>query len=309
MADKTFSLATDSMQLQVDGGITESDGIFSVPLTMARHMVQDYAGLKVLKPATELEAAVPFTDKMPVTRAHPESGIVTARDEVYGFITNPLFENDELRGILQTADKDLVADIKSKKLTGLSLGFFCNVERKTGTFGDAAYDAVQTDIFPNHIALLEGDLGRCSLADGCGIHTDSKKKIDSPPDLIGKLDTAIGMAESEYGNNTLKDLLIEIKEMVVAGSPAGDSAAIAKVTAERDTLKEDLRAIIQTEKDSIIKELTAMQDAKTADDLNKLDLADLKKELDMVKELRTGRLSFKQTDKGGKSAIDDAYSK
>ena len=51
MADKIFSLATDSMQLRVDG-ITESDGIFSVPLTMARHMVQDYAGLKVLKPAT-----------------------------------------------------------------------------------------------------------------------------------------------------------------------------------------------------------------------------------------------------------------
>ena len=270
MADKTFSLATDSMQLQVDGGITESDGIFSVPLTMARHMVQDYAGLKVLKPATELEAAVPYTDKMPVTRAHPESGIVTARDEVYGFIVNPLFENDELRGILQTADKDLVADIKSKKLTGLSLGFFCNVERTPGTFGDAAYDAIQTDIFPNHIALLEGDLGRCSLADGCGIHMDAKPTPEPTPDIASEL---------------------------------------TRVTAERDALKEDVRAIIQTEKDAIIAQLTAMQDAKNADDLNKLDLADLKKELDMVKELRTDRLSFKQTDKGGKSVVDDAYSR
>jgi hypothetical protein len=251
MADKTFSLATDSLQLQVDS-ITESDGIFSVPVTIARHMVQDYSGLKVLKPATELEAAAAYMDRIPVTRDHPDSGIVTDRAQVYGFITDPLFENDELKGILQTADKDLAADIKSKKLTGLSYGFFCNVERNPGTFGDAAYDAVQTDIFPNHVALLEGDLGRCSLADGCGIHTDAKK-IDSPSDLIGKLDTAIGMATNEYGNNALKDSLAEIKEMIIAeGASTGDSATLARVTAERDALKADLRAIIQTEKDTII---------------------------------------------------------
>ncbi len=267
MADKTFSLATDSMQLQVDG-ITESDGIFSVPVTIARHMVQDYSGLKVLKPATELEAAAAYMDKIPVTRDHPPSGIVTDRAEVFGFITNPLFENDELKGILQTADKDLAADIKDKKLTGLSYGFFCNVERTPGIFGDAAYDAVQTNIFPNHVALLEGDLGRCSLADGCGIHTDTKPTPEPTPDTAPEL---------------------------------------AKVTAERDALKADLKAIVQTEKDAIIAELTAMQDAKTADDLNKLDLTDLKKELDMVKELRTDRLSFSKGKKPGMSAIDAAY--
>jgi len=306
MADKTFSLATDSMQLHVDG-ITESDGIYSVPVTIARHMIQDYSGLKVLKPATELAASVAYMDKLPVTRAHPDSGIVTDRAEVFGFITDPLFENDELKGILQTADKDLVADIKSKTLTGLSYGFFCNVQSTPGTFGDAQYDAVQTDIFPNHVALLEGDLGRCSIEDGCKIHVDSKK-IDSPPDLIGKLDTAIGMAENEY-NSTLKDLLIEIKEIVTATPPAGDSAALARVTAERDAFKADLEAIIKTERDALITELTAMQDAKTKEDLEKLQLDELKKELDMVRELRTDRLSFGKGKQSGKSAVDDAYDK
>jgi hypothetical protein len=138
---------------------------------------------------------------------------VTDRAQVYGFITDPLFENDELKGILQTADKDLVADIEDKKLTGLSYGFFCNVERTPGTFGDAAYDAIQTDIFPNHVALLEGDLGRCSLADGCGIHMDSKEPKAPEP------------------------------------TPDAADATLARVTAERDALKADLEAIIKTEKD------------------------------------------------------------
>jgi hypothetical protein len=276
MADKTFSLATDSMQLQVDG-ITESDGIYSVPVTIARHMVQDYNGLKVLKPATELAAAVAYMDKIPITRDHPDAGIVTDRAQVYGFITDPLFENDELKGILQTADKDLVADIEAKKLTGLSYGFFCNVERTPGTFGDAAYDAIQTDIFPNHVALLEGDLGRCSLADGCGIHTDSKET--KPP------------------------------EPTPEPTPDAADATLAKVTAERDALKADLEAIIKTEKDALIAELTAMQDTKTKDDLEKLKLDELKKELDMVKELRTDRLSFKKGGQPAKSAVDAAYDK
>ena len=306
MADNSnLSLIIDSLELSTDG-MQEKDGILSVPATVAKHLIQDYDGLKVLKPAAELEAAAAFADGIPITRDHPNAGIVTDRGEVLGFLKDPLFENDELKATLEIADKDLAADVKAKKLTGLSIGFFCNLDRTEGTVGDAKYDAVQKDIFLNHVAVVNE--GRCSIADGCGFHTDSVKKIDSPPDLIGKLDTAIGTATNEY-NNDLKDLLIEIKEMVTSG-PTGDSAALTKVTAERDALKADLEAIIKTEKDALIEELTSMQDAKTKEDLEKLRLDELKKELDMVRELRTDRLSFsKGNGNGGKSAIDDAYDK
>jgi hypothetical protein len=264
MADKTFSLATDSLQLHTDG-ITESDGIISVPATIAKHMIQDYDGLKVLKPATELEAAAGYADGIPVTRDHPPAGIVTDRGEVLGFLKSPLFENDELKGILEIADKDLATDVKDGKLKELSVGFFCNLDRSEGTVGDAKYDAIQKDIFLNHVAVV--DAGRCSLADGCGIHTDSK--------------------------------------------PAPDTASeLATITAERDALKTELEKTVKIEKDAIIAELTSAQDAKTADDLSKLKLDELKKELDMVNELRTDRLSFgKEHDSEGKSAVDDAYAK
>lgn len=267
MADNSnLSLIIDALELSTDG-MQEKDGILSVPATVARHLIQDYDGLKVLKPAEELEAAARFADGIPVTRNHPNAGIVTDRGEVLGFLKNPFFENDELKGILEIADKDLAADVKSGKVIGISPGFFCNLDGTPGTIGDAKYDAVQKNIFLNHIATLEGDLGRCSIADGCGFHMDSKPAPDLAPELT-------------------------------------------RVTAERDALKADLEAIIKTEKDALIAELIAMQDAKTKDDLEKLDLANLKKELEMVRELRTDRLSFgKDHGKDGKSAIDDAYAK
>lgn len=309
MADKPkFSLITDSMELKVDA-LTEKDGITSVPAVIAKDLVQDYSGLKVWKPAAELEAAARFADGIPITRGHPSVGIVTDRGQVLGFLNDPVYENDELSGILNIANKDLAADVKDGKLKGLSIGFFCNLDETKGTIGDAHYDAIQKDIFLNHVAIV--DEGRCSIEDGCKFNMDA---VDSPPDLIGKLDTAIGMATNEWGDNKLKDLLVEIKEMITSGDTTGDAAdatiqaKIDAITADRDALREELETIIKTEKDAIIVELTAMQDAKTKEDLEKLKLDELKKELDMVRELRTDRLSFRGT-QSGRSAVDDAYAK
>lgn len=308
MADKPKFSLIDSMKLNTDA-MTEKDGILSVPAVIAKHLIQDYNGLRVLKPAEELEAAAMFADGIPITRGHPQSGIVTDRGEVLGFLNDPLYENDELSGILNIADKDLAADIRNKTLEELSIGFFCNLDRTAGTIGDAKYDAVQKNILLNHVAVVAD--GRCSIEDGCGFQTDAKGATDSPPDLIGKLDTAIGMATNEWGDNKLKDLLTEIKEMITAGTgdAATDEVLKAKldaVTADRDAIKESIESIIQAEKDALIAELTAMQDAKTTEDLKKLKLDELKKEIEMVRELQTDRLSFKNSQKG-KSAVDDAY--
>lgn len=289
--------------------ITEANGILSVPATIARHLIQTYGDLKVLKPAGELEAAAKYADGIPITRDHPPAGIVTDRAEVLGFLRDPLFENDEIKGILEIADKDLAADVKDGTLTGLSIGFFCNLDHTKGTVGDSDYDAIQKDIFLNHVAVVP--VGRCSTEDGCGFH------IDSPTDLLGKLDTAIGMATNEYGSSTLKELLMEIKEMVKE-TPAGDTkpetdVALEAVIAERDLLKAErdgltkqLTEVVQVEKDAMIKEITDAQTSKTKEDLERLKLDELKKEVEMVRELRTGRLSFKRDNKS-MTDIDKAY--
>lgn len=310
MAEKPkLSLIIDSMELQIDR-MQEKDGILTIPAIVAKNIIQDYDGLKVLKPAEELEAAAQFADGLPITRGHPEAGIVTDRGEVLGFMKDPLFENDELTATLEIADKDLAADVKDGKLTGLSIGFFCRLEDTKGVVGDEKYDAVQKDIFMNHVAVVE--TGRCSIEDGCGFKTDA---IDSPPDLIGKLDTAIGMATNEWGDGKLKDLLVEIKEMITATGTTGDSDVMAAMTAkldamtaDRDSLKESIETIIKTEKDALIAQLTEVQDAKTKEDLEGLRLDELKKELAMVRELQTDRLSFRDA-QSGKTAVDEAYAK
>ena len=261
------TLVIDAIALDVSG-MTEKDGILSIPAVIAKHMIQDYDDLKVLKPAEELEAAAMFADGIPITRDHPNAGIVTDRAEVLGFLKDPTFENDELKGILNIADKDLAADVKDGKLTGLSIGFFCDLDRTEGTVGDAKYDAVQKDIFLNHVAIV--DQGRCSIEDGCGFHTDSTPYLTPAP-----------VPDPE----------------------------LAKVTAERDSLQAELEKIIKTEKDTLIAELVAAQDSKTKEDLEKLRLDELTKELDMVHELRTDRLSFGRGHGSGKTAVDDAYAK
>lgn len=273
MADKPkLSLIIDSLDLQADA-IQVVDGVLPVPAVIARNMVYDYAGLKVLKPFDELEAAARFADGIPITREHPDAGIVTDRAEILGFLKNPIAENDELKGILEISDRDLIADVQSGKIKEVSIGFFCNLDHTTGTLDSTTYDAVQRGIFLNHVAAVEN--GRCSIEDGCGFNMDSKEP-DELKAVTDKLDTM--------------------------------QAQIDTVTADRDSLKESLETIITTEKDAIIAELTAMQDAKTKEDLEKLSLDSLKKEIEMVKELQTDRLSFKGT-QPARSAVDEAYAK
>jgi len=262
MTAKTM-LATDSIKLLTDE-MQEVDGILSVPAVIARQMVYQYDGLKALKPFEELKEAARFADGIPVTLEHPPAGVVTDRAEVLGFLKNPIAENDELKGVLEISNKDLIGDIKNGAYTDVSPGFFCEIDRTAGTLDSAEYDAVQLGIFLNHVAVCK--TGRCSLEDGCGLLTDS--------------------------------------------APTPDTSDLAKITAERDALKAELEKIISTEKDALIADLVAAQDAKTKEDLEKLRLDELKKELDMVNELRTDRLSFgRGHGSGGKSAVDDAYAK
>ena len=261
---RSIITVTDSIKLLTDE-MQEKDGVLSVPAVIARQMVYQYDTLKALKPFEELEAAAKFADGIPVTLEHPPAGVVTDRGEVMGFLKNPIAENDELKGVLEISNKDLIGDIKSGAYTDVSPGFFCELDATPGTLDSAEYDAVQRGIFLNHVAICK--VGRCSLKDGCGMNLDSTSVSDN-------------------------------------------SATLAKVTAERDALKADLEAIIKTEKDALIAELTSMQDAKTKEDLEKLKLDELKKELDMVKELRTDRLAFGNgRGHGGRSAIDAAYAK
>ena len=308
-----------SMKLDV-GSAKEAEGVLSVPVTVAnaKH-IYDYDGYKVRKPFEELEAAALFADGIPVTREHPPAGIVTDRGQVLGFFKSPVAENDLLKGVLAIMDKDLIADVKDKKLTEVSAGFFLDLDNAdSGELEGNHYDATQKNIFLNHVAVVEH--GRCSIEDGCGIGIDAKV----PSELVDKIKAGIERAKAMTDKslyNLLKELLkgVSVKKDSDNDKKTVDAGALnlvkikdafSKLTAERDLLKGKLNEIVKVEKDSLIAELTSMQDSKTKEDLDKLTLDDIQKELDMVKAIKAKRLSVPGSSRGsGRTSIDDAYGK
>lgn len=353
-----FSDSLPAMKLDLDSA-KETDGVFSVPVTIAnaKH-IYDYDGLKVRKPFDELKASAAFADGIPITREHPPAGIVTDRRQVLGFLKNPLAEDDILKGILAITDKDLIADVKDKKLTEVSPGFFCDLDdTQSGELGSEHFDATQTNIFLNHVAVVEN--GRCSIEDGCGISLDAKK-YPVPSELVNIVKAAIERAKA-MKDKSLLNMLEELRKGISVKKDSIDDSNKAVIDAfsalqeetntlkadlegfaraetdsltdevsvlqdakvvldyikdikvERDTLRSELGGIVQAEKDSLVDELTLLQDAKSESDLSKLSLDELKNDLNLVKELKAGRLSFPETEEGtrgaGQKVIDDAYSK
>ena len=315
-----FSDSLPSVKLDVDNA-EEADGILSVPVTVANAMhIYDYDGLKVCKPFDELKAAALFADGIPITREHPPAGIVTDRGQVLGFFKSPVAEDDMLKGVLAITDKDLIADVKNKKLTEVSAGFFCDLDdSKSGELKGIHYDATQKNMFLNHIAVVEN--GRCSIDDGCGIGLDAKYPV--PSDLVDIIRAAIERAKAMKDKSLLNMLEKLLKGVSVKKDSEEEKTvdadalnlvkikdAFSKLADERDLLKGKLDGIVKAEKDSIIVELTDLQDSKTKEDLDKLALDDLQKELDMVKAIRAKRLSVPDSSRGsGRDAIYDKVGK
>jgi hypothetical protein len=335
-----FTDSAPAFKLDLDSA-QETDGVLSVPATVAKSShIYDYDGLKVVKPFEELQAAAAFADGIPVTREHPRAGIVTDRSEVLGFFRNPIAEDNVLKGVLEITGKDLIADIKAGTRTDVSPGFFCELDTTTESGAGSLdgenegegehFDATQRNIFLNHIAVCEH--GRCSYEDGCGIGLDaSKNKTPVPQDIVDQLKACIERAKAMKD----KSLLNMLQEVLKAVKVAKDSIASdddnhnndpkklktikdalesfrsqkQQLIAERDALKAKLDELITIEKDSLVAELTALQDAKTPDDLQKLSLDELQKELDMVKQMKADKLSIGTQKSAGRGAIDEAYAK
>ena len=217
----------------------EDKEVLRVPIVLAKEMVYVYGDYNAFRPKEELEAIASYMKGVPVTRGHPEAKIVTDREEVRGWAVDATFEDDELKVVLEISDKELIEDIKSGKLRGVSPGHFSMLDRAaSGEFEGAHYDVTQRDIFIDHIAIVEE--GRCSTADGCGIALDAKQednkdkekkeegdeeKIMEPKVIEKKVDAAMNVAETiEKKANEEAEVLKEI-----AGIKDVPSAVVSKV--------------------------------------------------------------------------------
>jgi hypothetical protein len=319
----------------------EAKGILKVPIVLAKEMIYHYDDYDAFRPADELEAIANYIKGIPVTRGHPEEKIVTDRGEVMGWAMDPEFEDGELRAVLEISDKDLIFDIQSGKLKGVSPGHFSRIDKNaSGEFEGKHYDVTQRDIFVDHIAIVEE--GRCNVEDGCGIMFDTKeekndeiKKKNRKGDegikmvsdsIMSELEAAIKLAE-KLDDNTLKGKLEKVKKALEAGMEEmkeGDERgadkegelekeemhdeAMKTLEKERDDLKAALDGIVEEEKTKIVDELGTLQEVKTEEQLKTMSLDVLKSDLELVKALKgTDKIAFGDMPGGEKSEIAKAY--
>lgn len=156
--------------------VEDLDDSVEMKAVIAQEMVQDYPrkGVKIYKPAEELEAATFTADGAYVTEGHPEGKKVTEQDEIKGFVRNPEFEDGAIVADLEIrkawAGEDLVQDLLEGNITDVSIGFSTAEDFSQGEFNGTEYDRVQRDIVIDHVALAPpGMNGRCSSDAGCGI--------------------------------------------------------------------------------------------------------------------------------------------
>ena len=174
----------------------KDDKLIIPDVVIAKQMVQDYGGKKVLKCGEELEKTVRFLDGIPITVVHPENGIVTNPDEIHGFGRNPRFlkDSNSIAVDFVIDSKTAIEDIRAGR-RNVSIGFMCECVPQSGVLNDEKYDYVQKNFLPNHVAIV--DVGRCSLEDGCGI-------------------TSLANSINQVGNDSMKKELASLKARVAA---------------------------------------------------------------------------------------------
>jgi hypothetical protein len=80
----------------------------------------------------------------------------------------------------------------------VSTGLFSIDEPANGEWDNENYEAVATNIQPDHLALLPGGTGACSWADGCGVRINSERGDNMEGD--GKIKQFVGRLLSMISN-------------------------------------------------------------------------------------------------------------
>ncbi len=168
--------------------ISEDDESIVFPAVIAREMVQPYPEGSVYKPAEELEkAAWTAEGRWLTTERHPDTRLITRREDVKGRVEAPRYVKDlvdpktrrpmdrgiraNLRFYKKNVPAALLDELRSGKSADVSIGFLYDEDKTPGEFRGQKYDFVQRNLFIDHVAAAV-PTGRCP-SPLCGIGADS----------------------------------------------------------------------------------------------------------------------------------------
>lgn len=163
-----------------------------VPVVMMVEGVHSGSLGPMLHTAEELAKWTEAWNGIPVTISHPTvEGInVSANSpEVLdsssvGRIFNTYYK-DGLRAEawidyekISAKSEDALTSIEKMAPLEISVGVFSDSDDTEGEWNGETYESIATNYRPDHLALLPGEQGACSWADGCGIRVNQKGGAD-----------------------------------------------------------------------------------------------------------------------------------
>jgi len=119
---------------------------------------------------------------------------------------------------LRNISSVVLAQIEGGEQIEVSLGMFTEELITEGTWNGEQYEAIAQNHRPDHLALLPGGTGACSIADGCGIRANNKKGGQSQVENVENLLKALKEFNKEgfAVNNFITDANQGYKEIVDA---------------------------------------------------------------------------------------------
>ena len=135
--------------------------------------------------------------------------------------------------MLRQTSSDVLAAVKASEQVEVSVGVYSDEEDTEGEFEGEEYNAIAINHRPDHLALLPGGTGACSIGDGCGVRANSINKKGVKNEMIrsDKLDKTIqSLKEQGYSlldiiDNTTEGLMerLEAVRRKIDGLDSNDS--------------------------------------------------------------------------------------
>ena len=251
--------------VQATGVRRTADGYLVADVRVARTGIQEYLGSEVGRPDLAFvrvyrpEAEVFSKDAMhsyahrPMTNNHPGSPVTAEnwKDVAIGQTGDEVIRDGEfVRVPLVLMDAAAIKQFEDGKHE-LSMGYSAEIVFQDGTTPDGQhYDAVQTQLRMNHLALVDKARGGDKLRIGDGRTPGEKDRADTPPTEKSEMsDTktrtilvdGLSVETTDAGAQAIAKLQGQIKDADAARQTLEDAHAKAIAAKDADLAKKDAK--------------------------------------------------------------------
>ena len=172
---------------------------------------------------------------VPLTDTHPAAGLLDAENTKMfqvGTVEAPHKDGALLRSNILVTDADAIAHMERGRVQ-LSCGYLCDLDMTPGEVDGQHYDAVQTDVRGNHVALV--DIARAG--DGARVRMDSKFNTVVPSKTVEVIMVKVRIDGLEY--DASEQLAAALAKENAERADAVKRAAATKAELEKQTARAD----------------------------------------------------------------------